>query len=142
MPTTNSTLLQDNLGSPAASLSLNLRSVMHRDLREWLFLPGYGKHDGVLFPEITFSGRLALRTLSSLPETKMSMCADQSTTEVDRNDETFFSTPEFVSATASIGLLVLSLRPSSGRLISTTNYRRKEWRHAEPHAEMGITTRR
>jgi len=62
MPTDDYRLLQDSSsGAHAASLTLNLHSVMHRDLRELLW-PGLPRHDCILFPEIAAAGPLNVRT--------------------------------------------------------------------------------
>lgn len=61
MPEYGRLLQDDPTGSAsAASLTVNLRSVMHRDIRDSAWLTPYPWHDCVLFPEVSFAGRRRL----------------------------------------------------------------------------------
>jgi len=59
VPASSERLLQDHPSGSAraATLTVNLRSVMHRDIRDSAWLTAYPKYDCVLFPEVSFAGQ-------------------------------------------------------------------------------------
>jgi len=127
----DSRLLQDGLdGTPAASLTIDLRSVMHRDLRTVRWLSEYPNDlDCILFPEVVFAGLScthlpyhdggeSLHKHTTRPRCvhpRLS-CADRSSNDVSVKDETFFSTSYQVKATALVSLPTSSDDNTKGEL--------------------------
>jgi len=107
----------------AASLTVSLHSVMHRDIRDSAWLSDFKTYDCLLFPEVAPAGMWHRVTPSPCFRalqlghgfsaitaiTHTCLLADRSVNDVSLDDETFLSTSSQARATATVSLWPLLL---------------------------------